>query len=113
MSLFGSLIEDYSYEFLPLYMQDGKEEAETNKINAEARQLYNTMGVLPLKTIAQRLIDDGWTIPSEYLNNLENLDKVTLDRLLNPPKPIIDPKAGKMVDPSSGVKKTPIAEKVK
>ena len=113
MSLFGSLIEDYSYEFLPLYMQDGKEEAETNKINAEARQLYNTMGVLPLKTIAQRLIDDGWTIPSEYLNNLENLDKVTLDRLLNPPKPIIDPKAGKQIDPSSEVKKTIIAEKLK
>ena len=113
MSLFGSLIDNYSYEFLPLYMQDGKEEAETIKINAEAREKYNQLGILPLKTIAQRLIDEGWTIPPEHLNELDNLDKASLERLINPPKPIIDPKAEKTVDPGSGVKKPPIAEKLK
>lgn len=112
MSLFGNLIEDYSYEFLPLYMQDGKEEAETIKINAEAREKYNQLGILPLKTIAQRLIDEGWTIPSEHLNTLENLDKATLDRLLNPPEPIIDPNSEKQNNQSSGIKKQPVSAKV-
>jgi phage-related protein (TIGR01555 family) len=89
MSLFGSLIEEFSYEFLPLYMQDGLEDAQTIKTNAEARQAYNTMGVLPLKNIAQRLVDEGWTIDPAHISDLENLDKATLERLVNPPKPVV------------------------
>jgi phage-related protein (TIGR01555 family) len=92
MSLFGSLIEEFAYEFLPLYMQDGLEDAQTIKTNAEARQAYNTMGVLPLKTIAQRLVDEGWTIDPAHISDLENLDKATLERLVNPPKPLVNEK---------------------
>lgn len=99
MSLFGSLIDDFAYEFLPLYMQDGLEDAQTIETNAKARMAYNTMGVLPLKTIAQRLVDEGWTIDPAHIKDLENLDKATLERLINPPKPVVDPN-GKPSDTS-------------
>jgi uncharacterized protein len=89
MSLFGSLIEEFSYVFLPLYMQDGLEDAQTIETNAKARLAYNTMGVLPLKTIAQRLVDEGWTIDPAHIVDLEKLDKATLERMVNPPKPVV------------------------
>lgn len=74
MSTFGALIDNYSFEFLPLYMQDDKELAETSQINASGRQLYMTDKILPKATVAKKLVDEGWDIPQDHISKLEEYD---------------------------------------
>jgi hypothetical protein len=88
MNLFGSLVDNYSFEFLPLYMQDGREMAETEQINSNARDTYIKSGVLTVKSVAQKLIDEGWTISPDHMKKLDELDQKTMERLMNPPEKV-------------------------
>lgn len=74
MDTFGHLIDNYSFEFLPLYMQDDKEKADTDQINASARQTYMESKILPKSTVAKRMVDEGWDIPKEHVAKLEEYD---------------------------------------
>lgn len=91
MHLFGSLIEEYSYEFLPLYMQDDKEISETKKVNADERKVYVDMGVLPKHTVAKQLNEEGWSIDNDYISKLESVS--------NDPSKLAPTTAGETVEP--------------
>lgn len=75
MSIFGSLIDGFKYEFLPLYMQDAKEAADTQKTKADERKVYTDMNVLPMSSVAAKLVDEGWDISTEHMKKLEDYDK--------------------------------------
>lgn len=75
MNQFGSVIDGFGYEFLPLYMQDAKEAADTKKVTADERQIYSSLGVLPKSAIAKKLQDEGWDIERDHITKLEEYDK--------------------------------------
>jgi uncharacterized protein len=98
MATFGSLIEDYSFEFLPLYMQDDKELAETQEINSKGRASYMEAKILPKSTVARRLVDEGWDISKEHIAKLEEYDNNTE---IEAPEPVVN------AEPAAPVKEKP------
>lgn len=71
MSVFGRTEPDCAFEFNPLYMQDAKEKADTNKVEYDTRKGYIEMSLIPKHSIARVLIEEGYDIPPEHINALE------------------------------------------
>ena len=73
-SLFGEVVEDYDFEFNPLY-QESRTDIATRQFNDSQRDTnYLTMGVVTEDIVAKQLKDDGvyTNISEEFIKALED-----------------------------------------
>jgi len=58
----GQYTNDYLIKFLPLWVPSDKEQAEADKIKADTRATYNSMGALDPSEVRAMLKDEGYKI---------------------------------------------------
>lgn len=72
-SEYGSMPEDYDFEFNPLWQMSDKEKSEVEKLRADRDNVYVAMGVVSELTVARQLMQDGtYPLTKEDLDDLED-----------------------------------------
>lgn len=110
-SAFGRVVDDWDFEFNPLWQMTEKEKAEINKINMEADKGNLEIGSIMLSHVSARLLQNGVypTLDPDYVEALEDMEeleaemeaermKAELEKAKNPPTPPTPPE-----DPMEGV----------
>lgn len=95
---FGTVPEDYRFEFKPLWQLSDKEKADTEKVRADRDKTYYDMGVLSEGAIARELKESGTykTMTEEDVELAEEL----AEQLEAMPQPGVDPLTGEPLEPT-------------
>ena len=84
-SALGTMPEDFSFEFNPLWQQTPKEKADTELVRAQTRKIYWDMGALSEGGVARELHADG------SMRTMEDRDVKLAEELAQQPEPVPPP----------------------
>jgi phage-related protein (TIGR01555 family) len=98
-SVLGTIPDDFTWEFGPLWQMDETEVADVEKKRAETAQVYVNLGVIDPVIVAKQLLQDGTYVgvDDDWIKELEEASKLEPE----PPADLTDPNAKPNADPSA------------